>query len=166
MNESMFNELREQSQRRALTPEERARVREFLAAHPEVRAAWAEDAALSRVLCALPAAPVPPNFTAQVLGQLDRPHRPHHRQHAVRFRWFGHWGFPQLATATALVALLASLATLEYRRQARAQIARSVAAASPAGDMLDAETWENFDAIRQLSQLATDVDVELLDAPQ
>ncbi len=63
-----YNNLRESSWRRPLTPAERAAVEQYLDEHPEARADWEVEAQLNRALEQLPdAAPVSSNFTARVL---------------------------------------------------------------------------------------------------
>src|ERR1043166_4926015 len=71
MTESDYNQLREQSWRRKLSPNEEAELRAWLAAHPEAQADWETEAGLTEVLNRLPNAPVPSNFTARVLQNIE-----------------------------------------------------------------------------------------------
>ncbi|MGH7972242.1 MAG: hypothetical protein ACREIC_26315, partial [Limisphaerales bacterium] len=61
------NPFRELNWRRKLTAAEEARLRSWFAEHPEARADWEAEAALSDALARLPDAPVASNFTARVM---------------------------------------------------------------------------------------------------
>src|SRR5256885_6899122 len=98
MNIPDYQRLRELAWRRKLTPAELA---EWRAAHPEAAADAEAEAALSDALARLPDAPVPSNFTARVLQDLEREAtRP-----APRTRdWFWFWRvFVPRAAAASLV---------------------------------------------------------------
>ena len=62
----------ELSWRRKLSPEQDAELRAWLAAHPEARADWEEEAALTAGLERLADVPVASNFTARVLQVVER----------------------------------------------------------------------------------------------
>jgi len=67
MPNSDSQELTERAWRRALSPDEKARLRQHLAAHPQARRQWECEVALTNALNRLPPAPVSSNFTALVL---------------------------------------------------------------------------------------------------
>ena len=71
MNELEYNRLREISWRRKLSAEEEITLQSYLLAHPDLQADWDDDLALSHALDRLPNAPLPSNFTAQVMLALD-----------------------------------------------------------------------------------------------
>src|SRR6202012_1989824 len=66
MNDKQYQELQEAGWRRGLTPDETAALSAWLA-DPEKREALREDAALTRLLGAMPAPVASSNFTARVL---------------------------------------------------------------------------------------------------
>src|SRR5262245_30630619 len=72
MNESEFRALIEQSCRRPLNDAEQVQLSIWLAAHPEHRTTWEDEAALNRYLDNLPDAPVSSNFTALVMQAVER----------------------------------------------------------------------------------------------
>lgn len=72
MNEQEYNELRESSWRRPLDAAEDARARAYLAANPAAQREWELDAELTQLLAQAPNAPVPSNFTHQILAALDQ----------------------------------------------------------------------------------------------
>lgn len=72
MPSPVSQELTELAWRRGLTPDEQARLRQYLAAHPAARSQWELEAALTRALDRLPPAPVSSNFTALVLKAVQR----------------------------------------------------------------------------------------------
>src|SRR5438067_2362092 len=72
-NDPGFRKWREISWRRKLTPAEEAELRAWLAVHPEARAEWEAEIALTNTLVrSLPDVPVASNFTARVLQAVDR----------------------------------------------------------------------------------------------
>ena len=64
MQDAEYQNLTETSWRRPLTAAERTRLRELLAAHPDWREPWNEDAALNGLLRRLPGAAVDPQLPA------------------------------------------------------------------------------------------------------
>jgi len=107
MNESDYNQLREESWRRKLTPAEEAELRAWLADHPESRMDWDMDSRLTHLLGRLDNAPVPSNFTARVLQAIEREAASEARQTAPKRNWFLHSFLPR--TAAAMVVLAAGL---------------------------------------------------------
>src|ERR1051325_11026338 len=72
MNDRQYQKLLETAWRRKLDAQEEAELRAWLQAHPEARADWETEAALTDHLSRLPQAPVPSNFTARVLQAAER----------------------------------------------------------------------------------------------
>ncbi len=150
-----FQELREASWRRKLTDSELAQLQAFLAAHPEAEAEWQADATLNEALARLPASPVPSNFTARVLGAVERVEQAGRRPRRgwALFQWRLRW-LPRAAAAILVIggALLIYQHDLTAKRIARAEdlvrLSELPALATP-------DVLENFDAIQKLSQTAS-----------
>src|SRR6185436_15646732 len=98
MNEPLHDELLRLSFRSELTPDDRARVEAFLAAHPELRGVWEEERALSRGLNAMPDAPVSSNFTARVLQAIDLDEAATRRE--SERRWWRSWSLHKIPRLT------------------------------------------------------------------
>lgn len=148
-DKSPYDRLREAGWRRPLTAGERAELREWLAAHPEVRTDWELEAGLSEALRGMQGAPVPSNFTARVLQAVNleelrvarAPARP------LWVSWVSGW-LPR--TALAGLFVLSTLASYHYAEaKQRVKMAQSVVRVSEA--LPSAEMLENFDAIRALN---------------
>jgi anti-sigma factor RsiW len=158
-----YNDLRESSWRRPLTPAEQAALEEHLAAHPEARADWETDAQLNRALEQLPdAAPVASNFTARVLETLRREEAVAERERSRgSFAWrnLRRW-FPRLA-AVGLAVVLGVVVWQRHESNVKAARARnlaglaSVLSANP--DML-----ANFEPISRLGDSRVAPDTELI----
>lgn len=165
MNDAHFEELKEASWRRRLTPEESAQVQAWLARHPERRAEWEAEQALNRALTSLPDAPVSSNFTSLVLQAARREAA---RPGPVSLPWWRQafaWLHPRPATGVAGAALLLCAAwfgwhqnqVLQRNRHAQDLTALSSAAALPEPQLLAAD----FETLRRLPQAEADDD-ELL----
>ena len=115
MPDSLSQELAELAWRRSLTPDEQARLRQYLAAHPQARCQWEGEAALTRGLNRLPPAPVSSNFTALVLQAVQRaPVHPVWRRRFDPASWFPRGWMPRAALGATMVCL--SLLTVrEYQ---------------------------------------------------
>jgi hypothetical protein len=112
--------------RRPLTPAEQADLHAWLAAHPEFEAEAKAEAALSVALARLPDAPVPSNFNARVLRQIEAEARaagPFLRPPPAWWRRF----WPQLAGTAVVVVLGAGLWRVNLNQQLL-QTAQEVAA--------------------------------------
>lgn len=72
MNRDELERLRAELWRRPLRPEESARLRAWLQAHPEAREEWALEEALTRVLYELPDRELPAGFEARVRAAIER----------------------------------------------------------------------------------------------
>jgi anti-sigma factor RsiW len=151
MNDLEYRKLLETSWRRPLTPEEQARLDQFLAEAPAARADWETETALSGVLDRLPEPPVASNFTAQVMRAIEseraRPSRP-----ATAWPdWLGAL-WPKMAWAA--VALLLAVGVFQgYGVLNRARMARDLANIPVVPTVPPADILQDFDAIQQLSQV-------------
>ena len=150
MNDSEHQNLWEESWRRKLSPAEEARLRTWLAAHPERQADWAADARLNQWLQQLPHAPVPSNFTSLVLQAVDRQEAKPARPDGV-FAWW-HRLLHRPASGFAWAAALMLAGWVGYQQF------DGVNPPAPAGDWAailkavapEPALFEDFDAIRQL----------------
>jgi anti-sigma factor RsiW len=161
----LYEQLRELSWRRKLTPAEEAKLITWLAAHPEAQADWEAETGLNQTLAALPDAPVANNFTSRVLDAAQReaarrqsPVRPWHSAAS----WWSRW-LPKAALAAVLLAagLLSYHHTQDLKRAEWAQSLTTVSQVPP----LPTEILKDFDAIAVLSS-APPADEELLQVMQ
>lgn len=157
-DESLLHELRETAWRRPLTPEERAVWRKRLADEPEAAEDARLEASLSAALARLPDAPVPSNFTARVLQEIER-ETSAPRPDALRWLRWRRW-LPRLALA-CMVLGLTLLGTRHYENANRQRMAESVAALSPVGTLPTPEALADFDSIRRMGSMPA-ADTELL----
>lgn len=162
MNESFYQELREISWRRKLTPEEETQLQGWLAAHPDKHAEWELEQSLSEQLRHLSNAPLSSNFTSQVMLALDTELARQEREgHGGRpwLQWL-HKFAPRLAPVS-LALVVAITFFVQYRgnhveQQYQAKVVETVARV--AEDVPSAEILADFDAIEKLP-LATDEDL-------
>jgi anti-sigma factor RsiW len=168
MNDAEWNELRETGWKRPLKPAEEARIQAWLAARPEDQAAWEEETSLSLLLDQLPQAPVPSNFTAEVLREVDSLER---SGCGGRLTWQerlkpGRWLRPRWALGLAsTLTLVLGLAGLHfYRDNERKEIVSGVRMVSPLAALPHPEALQDFEAIHRLSAVPPTVDLELLAA--
>lgn len=156
-----FNNLRETSWQRKLTPAEEAELRNWLAAHPEAREAWESDAALNRVLERLPEVKVSSNFTARVLQTVELETAAAARAAAdSKRKWFW-WSFlPKTALASVFV-VMGVMAVREARLEKSQRLAKSVATVSQVASLPGPDVLKDFDAIQQLNRSPAP-DTELL----
>ena len=162
MNDPVYQELRELSWRRELTPAEDARLQEWLAGHPEAKADWDAEARLGRLLTELSAPQVSSNFTSLVLQAVEREGAP-----AAAGRTRGWWLLRSwvLRTALASVVLGLSLGIFEHYRRVendRIAMARSVTEMYPVVAASKPEVIENLDSIAWMEDLRPKGDTELL----
>ncbi len=155
-----FTKLLEASWQRALTPAESAELRAWLATHPEARADWEANAALSRALDNLPDAPVPSNFTARVLqaAELEQAARQRDTKTKLPRSWLA-W-LPKAAVAAVFVVMsLMAFREASYQKQQR--FARSLKTVTAVAALPGPEVLQDFEAIQQLSPTRPP-DLELL----
>jgi anti-sigma factor RsiW len=152
--------LLEASWQRELSPAELAELRAWLAAHPEARADWEADAALSRALARLPDAPMPSNFTARVLQAVELEQATQQRTAATKPRrsWLS-W-LPQTALASVFIVMgLMAFREATYQREQR--FARSLKTVTAVAALPGPDVLQDFEAIQQLSPPRSP-DLELL----
>ena len=164
MKQPGLEHLRDVNGRRPLTAAEAAQVADWLAAAPDARAEWDQEAALNRALEFLPAAaPVSSNFTTLVMEQvaLEEARRARETQ-PHKLGWLFRW-LPRVALASVVVGgSLLGFRSLELRhRRVLAEDAAQIyemVASSP-------EWFADFDAINAIGRSANPepkADTELL----
>lgn len=151
MSDSVYQELLETSWHRELTSQEAARLRAFLAEHPEAQADWQAEAALNGWLRRLPEPAVASNFTAQVMRAVQMDQLRNERPMLARCQSWLRMLWPKAAWAAAAL-FLGTAALLEHRHLDRARLARDLASITVAASTLPSpEILQDFDAVRQLS---------------
>lgn len=160
-NDPVHQRLREISCRRALTETEKAELRDWAAAHPELAADIEADAALADALERLPDAAVPSNFTARVMAAIEREESPQSRTSSRSpSRWWRVF-VPRFAVATVLIVS----GTLGYRHHASVrQMEMTIAARQVAGaqTLADMTVIEDFETILNLNPTEATADESLL----
>lgn len=158
-----LEQLREQAWRRPLTPAEQAQLEAWFAAHPEARADWEADAALSAALARLPEAAAPSNLTARVLAALERDDLA-----TVGARgkfWLGWVGWvPRTAVAAAVVVagVFIGVGVHHHQQQVvRVEAMRQLAAAAEVTPVPSPEVLQDLEVIRRIN-LTPAADVQLL----
>src|SRR5690348_7085217 len=144
----LFNQLREQSWRRELTPDEESILRDWLTKHPEAQADWENETALNEALRRLPDAPLSSNFTSRVLQGIEREQAAEmRRSRRGRMVWWR-----RLAWRFGLAGIIgaAGFFSLEqyYAAHLRAEVRQSIVAVSAVSSLPSAEVLEDFEAIR------------------
>jgi anti-sigma factor RsiW len=161
-------ELRELAWRRPLKAAEQARLEEWLARHPEVRADWEADAALNAALSKLLEKPAPSNLAARVLAAIDRQEvstpAGRRRNWLASLSWL-----PRVAVVAVLVGgggfwYQQQRATRQAEALARLEQAGALAklaTATEASALPSVEALENFEVILRIHP-APLADTELL----
>ncbi|MEI7730273.1 MAG: hypothetical protein WCO56_11915 [Verrucomicrobiota bacterium] len=167
MNDADMNQLLEAAWRRELTTPECAELQTWLANHPEARAKWAAELALTSALRGLPDVPVSSNFTHRVLQAIDQETVVATTQTSWLDRVFGPgrlW-LPRFAMGLFVVGI-GVMGYLQHQHSVRSELVVSVkevsllANVSTSSQMKTVEVWQDFDAIRRLG--TTGPDMELL----
>lgn len=157
-----YQQLRELSWRRQLTPAEAQELQSWLTAHPEAPADWEAEAGLTEALRRLPDVAVPSNFTARVLQAVERDETATARSGRTGGQawWRPSRWLPRVAFAAMLVGL--GLGSYHVGERVRtAQLANSVETVAHATPAPNPEILQDFDAIRALPTSPAP-DVELL----
>jgi anti-sigma factor RsiW len=157
MNNSIPDSIQDLIWRRTLSASERAALDSWLAQHPEARGPLNEERALTIVLGRLADAPLPSNFTARVLAELERVDRKElsGRPHPLFiWRWFSGW-LPRAAVA-GLVLGLSMLGWHQYRATVRAELATTLAEKVAT---LGPDVVENFDSVQRFAGDKPDLDL-------
>jgi len=153
MQDESYQNLKEASWRRPLTADERARLRECLAARPQWQASWEQEAALNGLLRRLPGASVSTNFTARVVQAAARlPARPAWRRRLDTFLRPSPAWVPRVALAAAMLCC-GLFSFHEYQTLRRAQVAREVASVSQLAGLPSMDWLVNFDTINRLNKV-------------
>lgn len=168
MNDPVYQELLDAALRRALTPSEEARWQAWLAAHPEQRLEAEAEMALSQGLQELPDRPLASNFTALVVqaaqreaAQVGRIQMP-----VAGVNGWSRW-FRLRPIALALTVVVVSFVSWQqYDLHNRQQLAESVAKVSEVANLPSVDVLKDFEAIRRLSQISPESDMDLLAALQ
>lgn len=176
MNEHEQNELWEKSLRDRLTPGEQVQLDAWLATRPDLFAQWEEEKALCQVIRQLPDAPVSSNFTALVMQAVAQEERAVQRTDAPVTGSFMAWlrqHLVQLTASTAVVALAAVLAlqqaptsTPVITTDSRQEIADQIKVLADVAPVPSVDVLKDYEAIRRLSQVSAEPDLELLAALQ
>ena len=162
MNESFYQELREISWRRKLTPEEETQLQGWLTAHPEKQAEWELEQSLSEQLRHLSNAPLSSNFTSQVMQALDVELARQEREGRGGRNWLQwlHKFAPRLAPVS--LALVVAITFFVYHRgsnveqQHYSKVAETVV--REVDKVPNPEILADFEAIEKLP-LTTDEDL-------
>ena len=143
--------LRDVISRRPLSGSEQAELDAWLATHPEARADWELELALSRAMAHEPDAPAPSNFTARVLQGIERGQKISQRERvAVRGGWWRGLVPRLVAGSVVIVALVVFIHQRnEVARQKDFEVLLSVQ------PLPSVETLQDFDTIRSLNIVAT-----------
>lgn len=151
-DDRLYQRLAEAGWRRPLTEAETAALQDWLAAHPEARADWETETALTQALGGLPPAPVPSNFTARVLQAVEREEAAAARRPAPT-RWqFLHRWLPRVAFAMFLVGagLFSHYRVLEVRQQ---RLVKGIVVVSDVAALPSPKILADFDAIQALGRV-------------
>ena len=160
-SDPLFQRLREAAWRRKLTSAEEAELRSLLARDPQAQADWQAERRLTETLAELPPAPVPGNFTARVLGAVERENRRGSaRPGWALFQWLLRW-LPR--TAAAILVLGVGLLVYEHDVSSRrtARRAQDLVIVSELPPVASPDLLENFDAVQAMGQTAS-ADNELI----
>jgi len=145
-----FNSLREKSWRGKLTPAEQARLREWLAEHPEEKADLETEGRLTEALRKLPDVPVPSNFTARVLQAIEREPVAVRQPPKNPVTWFLRSLLPKVAVAGVIFGV-GLLTYHEHATAKRAELVQGVKIVAGVPSLPGPEILQDFDTIRQIS---------------
>lgn len=167
MNDDPRPHLADLLLRRELTPSEEHLLALWLDQHPEARAHWLTEAAMSRHLRRLPSPQVSPQFTREVMQEIRRTPHPHPPRPAFpflhRFRtWRAAWLSP--AFAAALIAI-AWTGWHFHSQQRLAETTQNLDTLRLLA-RLEPEVLRDFDLIQQVVDPTPAADLELLAALQ
>jgi len=147
-------ELQELAWRRPLSAEERARLSAWLAQHPDARAQWAADDALSAALARMPTRPAPSNLAARVLDEIDRgaaPGRARVLRWPAALRWLPRAAVAAVAIGGGVFWYQHHLTTEKSRELAQqAEALARLATVTELSPMPSAAALEDFDVILKL----------------
>jgi anti-sigma factor RsiW len=168
-NDKNLDALLDAAARRPLTDDETRRRDAHFAKHPAARADWDAELRLRRKLRGLRDAPMPSNFTAQVLARVAAEERAETRAAtrgpSLLVRWLIGGGWIRPAVSAALVLALAFAGNAFARSRQRTALARGAAAVSMSAPLADVKLLRDFEPIQRLGAVPSRwVDEELLAA--
>jgi len=151
-NDPLYLKFRELGWRRKLSPTEEAELRNWLATHGQEQADWEAEARLSEALDQLPNAPVPSNFTANVLQAVQLEENAQERASRPRSAWWLRLRWAPKAALAALALAAGFLTYLHGQTVRRAELRDSVVRVSAVKSLPSPEVLRDFDVIRTLDQ--------------
>jgi anti-sigma factor RsiW len=151
--------------RRELTPTEEGHLAHWLERHPEARADWQIDAAMSRQLRRLPAPAVHPHFTREVMEEIRRTHPPQHpRPFSPLLDHFRRWRTAWLTPAFAAALIAVAWTGWQVHSENRLAETNQSMAALRLLARLEPEVLRDFDLIQKVVDPMPAADLELLAA--
>ena len=163
MTEQEYNALRESSWRRPLDAAEDARAHAHLATNSAAQRDWELDAELTQLLAQVPNAPVPSNFTHQVLAALDQEARLT-APRAFAGAWWRRWllrPMPRLTGGLAMALVMAFFGYHQYQSYRQAELTQALLQVTQANGLNQASIFQDFDVIQRLGQVPQPADEEL-----
>lgn len=150
----VYQKLREIAWRRPLNEAEQAELRGWLSAHPEQKAETEVEAALTQALAKLPDAPMPSNFTARVLQAIEREQQAAARSASKTSPPWWRRLIPRIAVASVVVGagVVVYRHNQAVKQEELADAARNLVVVATAAPLADPTVFEDFEAIRHLSQ--------------
>ncbi|NOS69083.1 MAG: hypothetical protein HOP33_04050 [Verrucomicrobia bacterium] len=158
MNQNPLDQrLREVISRRPLTEAEQAELDVWLSAHPEARADWELELALSKTLARDSVVKVSSNFTARIFQEIEREQKSSRQVRTTI--WGGWWRALVPRLVVGLVVVVALVAFIHQRNESAFE--RDIEALASVQTLPSVETLQDFDTIRSLNIVAT-ADEDLL----
>jgi hypothetical protein len=160
-DDPLSNPIRELSWRRKLSSADQARLRAWLADHPDAQLDWNSETALTKVLEQMPEFPVASNFTARVMQQVER-EETREAKRASRSGWGWLWHrrwLPRVALAVVVLsagffayerAVVEPRMVKEQDLRVRIAKAQSLAEMPSVASVPDVDSLKDFDAIYAL----------------
>jgi anti-sigma factor RsiW len=163
MNDAMFEELLALRHKRPLTPDEQARLDQWLAAHPADRARWHTEAALARALGRLSGPPAASNFMARVWQDIEAAERQAESARPPRWSFWPGLRLPGLETVFSVLAVLFLFGIGSHYRHATrrepTQVARGIERVTAFAGVPSVALLKDFEAIRRLNSVSADVEL-------
>jgi hypothetical protein len=153
MQDEHYQQIREAGWRRPLNSEEEADLQKFLAAHPETRQAWTEEAALNGLLQRWPVPGVSSNFTARLLQAVQK--APARHSWHDRFE-LSQWLPEGRVGRVAMCSMIVCLGLFSFRESQeihRARTAHQLAGVSRVATLPPVEWLKDFDTINGISKV-------------
>lgn len=165
MHISDFEKLLETRSHRPLNADEKERLDDWFAEHPDDRAIWEGEEALCGALDELPDVPMSSNFTSQVWRQIELDAREPERSDNSFVRFLtGSWlKVPRIAWVCALVLAL-GISVQQQQNDEHERVAESIVPVVELAQLPSVEMLQDFDAITSLSEPMVSGDMELLAA--